>query len=76
MHNKFLSQEWLAAYFGIAGATLLALNSPAVSRWGWMFFLGSNFCWIRFSWSRQQFGLLVQQVVFMGTSLLGLFRYF
>jgi hypothetical protein len=70
------SQEWLAALFGMLGAGLLALNVPSVSRWGWLLFLGSNFVWIRFSWNKKHLGMLTQQVVFLGTSLLGVMRYF
>jgi nicotinamide riboside transporter PnuC len=69
------SLERLGAAFGIAGALLLALNTPD-SKWGWVLFVISNMAWIAFSLKKQCYGLFVQQCVFTATSLIGLVRYF
>jgi hypothetical protein len=67
--------EWIGTALGVSGALLLALNAPA-SKYGWVLFLGSNLAWIAFSAIQRHRGLLVQQLVFTGTSLLGIARYF
>lgn len=65
--------EWLAALFGMTGAMLLATQfHPG---WGFAAFLASNAAWINFSLQRRMRGLLLQQIVFALTSLLGLWNW-
>lgn len=65
--------EWLGCGFGLAGAGLLAWHSP-VSRWGWWAFLAANVFMIALALSIDRYGLLLQQVGFTATSLVGLVR--
>lgn len=67
--------QWAAAVFGVMGAYLLARNN-SLSRWGWVAFLVSNGFWIAYGLATAQFGLLMQQIVFTGTSLLGVYAWF
>ena len=67
--------EWSGALIGIAGAALLAAN-VGCSRYGWIFFLLANFAFIGYARGIRAHGLLLQQVAFMGTSILGLVRAF
>lgn len=63
--------EAIGAYFGIAGAFILAAAVPA-SKWGWLLFLGSNCAWIVFSLVQGFRKMLWQQAAFTLTSLLGI----
>lgn len=66
--------EWSAALTGIAGAALLAIRC----RWspmGWLFFLASNVFWILYAFQTAAHGLLIQQLVFTATSLVGVYRW-
>lgn len=65
--------EWAGALFGMLGAFLLATNTR-VSRYGWLAFLIANFAMIVFAWSIDATALLLQQVVFTATSVLGIYR--
>lgn len=65
--------EWSGSILGLLGALLLATHSK-VSRYGWVAFLMANVAMICFAFGLNRHGLLVQQVGFMGTSLLGLHR--
>ena len=65
--------EWFGAISGLAGAFLLATHSR-LSRYGWLAFLAANIAMIGFAWKIQRYGLLLQQLGFMGTSLLGIYR--
>ncbi len=65
---------WLGFAFGAPGALLLALN-VAWSGWGWWAFLASNIAWITFALLTGEASLLLQQLVFMGTTLVGLWRW-
>lgn len=65
--------EWTATVLGLLGAFLLATNSK-VSRYGWLAFLVANFAMIGFALQIHANGLLIQQVGFTATSLLGLYR--
>lgn len=65
--------EWASTIAGLAGAYLLATNGR-IARWGWVGFLLANIFAIGFALRGAHFGLLVQQVGFMGSSLLGLWR--
>lgn len=68
-----LTLEWLGCGFGLLGAGLLASNT-AVSRWGWWAFLLANFFMIGMALLIGRYGLLLQQVGFTATSLVGLAR--
>lgn len=65
--------EWAATLTGLAGAYLLATNGR-LARWGWVGFLLANLFSMGFAMRAGHYGLMVQQVGFMGSSLLGLWR--
>lgn len=67
--------EWSGCILGLLGAFLLATNTD-VSRYGWIAFLAANLAMIGFAWGMRAHGLLLQQVGFMGSSCLGLYRTF
>jgi hypothetical protein len=65
--------EWSGSLFGLLGALLLASNSRA-SKYGWVAFLAANCAMIAFAVAIDARGLLLQQIGFMATSLLGIYR--
>ena len=65
--------EWAGALCGLAGAFLLATHSR-YSRFGWFAFLAANLALVGFSIGIGRYGLLVQQVGFTATTLLGICR--
>lgn len=71
--NLVLAFEWGATLFGLLGAFLLATHSR-FSRWGWPAFLVANLLMISFALALERHGLLVQQMGFMVTSFIGMWR--
>lgn len=65
--------EWAGSLLGLLGAFLLATHTR-FSRYGWVAFFAANLAMIAFALGIGRYGLLVQQVGFMGTSILGLYR--
>jgi hypothetical protein len=66
--------EWPAgSLLGLLGAYLLATHGR-ISRYGWIAFLAANIVMMAFALGIDRYGLLIQQVGFTGTSLLGLRR--
>lgn len=65
--------EWAGSLTGLAGATLVAMNTR-VSRYGWLLFLASNALLISFSLLGGHHGLLLMQCGFTLTSVLGIYR--
>ena len=65
--------EWSGATLGLLGAFLLATNTR-FSRHGWIAFLCANIAMIAFALRIHADGLLLQQLGFTATSLLGLYR--
>lgn len=65
--------EWAGALSGLAEAFLLATHTR-FSRYGWLAFLAANLALIGFAIGIGRYGLLVQQVGFTATTLLGLYR--
>lgn len=66
--------QYVAGAFGAAGALLLAI--PGVHpAWGFAAFLVSNVAWFHFAKQRRHWGLIAQQVVFLITSLAGLWNW-
>lgn len=65
--------EIYGSLFGIAGAWMLATQlHPA---WGFGAFLVSNLAWIAFGAHQRHRWLLVQQLFFLGSSLIGLWNW-
>ena len=67
--------EWFGAALGLLGAFLLATNSR-YSRFGWIAFLATNMCWLAFALDSHLMALLLMQLGFTATSLLGIWRWF
>jgi nicotinamide riboside transporter PnuC len=65
--------EWIGCVAGLLGAFLLATNTH-ISRYGWLAFIVANIALIAFSIDIGRFGLLLQQLGFTATSLLGIYR--
>lgn len=65
--------EWVGCLVGLLGAFLLATNT-SISRYGWIAFLVANLAMIGLAILIDRWGLLVQQLGFTATSLLGLYR--
>lgn len=66
---------WSGAILGLIGAAMLAINHK-VSRFGWLFFLASNVCWVIYGIATHAFGLVVMQAGFTVTTIIGIFRWF
>ena len=64
--------ESIGVFFGISGSYLLARGL----RWGWVAYLLSNTCMIMFALSIKANGLLLMQIVFLGTTAIGLRKQF
>jgi hypothetical protein len=65
--------EWSGSLLGLLGAFLVATHSQS-SKYGWLAFLAANAAMIAFALQIGAWGLLLQQVGFTATSLLGLRR--
>lgn len=65
--------EWSGAFFGLLGSFLLATHS-SVSRYGWLAYLLANLAMLAFAATISAYGLLVQQVGFTATTVLGMYR--
>jgi len=66
--------EVFAAISGLLGAVLLAAKGDHAG-FGWLAFLASNVAWIAFALIRGHRWLLLQQVGFTATSLLGIWSW-
>ena len=66
--------QWMGCGLGALGSFLLALNRP-FSGWGFVLFLASNAFWIAYALLVPTPGLLIMQIAFTGTSLLGIWRW-
>lgn len=66
--------ETWGAVTGVLGALFLAL-STSFSRYGWLLFLSSNIAWIAFAVRGGYRKLLVQQLAFTLTSLVGIWNF-
>ena len=74
LSNRTNRMAQLGSVSGIGGALLLALNT-GWSPYGWLSFLLSNLCWICYAHKQRIQSMLVMQLVFMLTSVLGIYRW-
>lgn len=65
--------EWIGCALGLLGAFLLATNSR-FSKFGWLAFFAANVAMIGLALGIERNGLLVQQLGFLATSCLGIYR--
>ncbi len=65
--------EWAGSLTSLLGAFLLATHTR-VSRYGWLAFLVANIALVGFAFGIERNGLLLQQLGFMATSVLGAYR--
>jgi len=72
--NMLSVVEWLAAMSGITGAALLAFRCRWYSM-AWVMFLISNVFWIIYGIQIHSVGLIIQQLCFVVTSGIGLYRW-
>ena len=70
MTNSIL-WEWSGSTLSILGALLLATHTKA-SRYGWLAFLAANIVLLAYFANSGLYGLVVQQIAFTGTSVLGI----
>ncbi|MDD4929125.1 MAG: nicotinamide mononucleotide transporter [Gallionella sp.] len=66
--------QWLGCGTGALGSLLLALNTRH-SGWGFVFFLISNGFWTAYGLAIHAPGLIVMQIIFTTTSLIGIYRW-
>ena len=66
--------ELSAALFGVLGTLLLAGRSRWAG-WGFVAYLLSNGGWLVFSWDKGLWALFIQQLVFTGVSLYGIWTW-
>ena len=64
------ASEWMGCFTGLIGAFMLALHT-SYSGWGWVFFLVSNLLWIIYGLLARARALVLMQLGFGCTSLLG-----
>lgn len=65
--------EWTGAACGIIGATMIASNTK-VSPWGWWLFLVSSLSLTVYGLMAGTYGIMLLNVAFVMTNLLGLYR--
>lgn len=66
--------DWAGLFFGIIGAYLVASNTP-LSPYGWLFFFASSIFLTAYTLYRREFRMAVLQIVFVGSNVLGIYRY-
>jgi len=66
--------EWVGCITGLCGASLLAMNNR-YSGWGFVLFLVSNVAWVAFGLMSHAIGMVVMQLGFTATSLMGIWRW-
>lgn len=66
--------ELIGSLLSVVGAIWLALNLRT-SRYAWLLWVISNIFLIIFFYAHHHFGVLLNQVVLLGTSMLGVYRY-
>jgi hypothetical protein len=67
--------EWLGAVFGLLGSFMLAANVTGISEWGFIAYFLSNLCWIGFALFLRAYGMLLMQLGFIVSSLIGMYRW-
>lgn len=73
--RRLAAVGWFGSFTALAGSLLLALNT-AYSGYGFVAFLVSNFAWIYHGTKTRTWPLVVMQIGFTVTSVIGLRNWF
>lgn len=65
---------WAGCIAGAAGALLLATKCSE-AKWGFVLFLASNACWLGYGLITGAYGMVVMQLAFTATSLVGIWNW-
>jgi hypothetical protein len=66
--------KWVGTIFGIAGATLIALNLP-ISGWGFVLFLISSISWMDAGLIMRESSIVLLNLAFTAINSLGIYRW-
>lgn len=66
--------EWIGSITGLLGSWLIATNTD-VSGWAFPAWLISNACWIAFSIRTKNHPMLLMQIGYTASSILGVYRW-
>jgi hypothetical protein len=66
--------KWVGTIFGIAGATLIALNLP-ISGWGFVLFLISSISWMDAGLIMRENSIVLLNLAFTAINSLGIYRW-
>jgi len=69
-----ISLDWIGCVLALVGSLLLAMNTR-ISGWGFVAYFFSNCAWIAFAVSKGIDSLLLMQIGFTLTSMLGIYRW-
>jgi hypothetical protein len=69
--NGLVLAGWIGSILGLIGSFLLALN-VSYSGFGFVAFLGSNIAWFYHGFKTKTWSMVVMQMGFTATSLLGI----
>ena len=70
-----MSLDLIGFLFGVCGSVALALNHPLLSRLAWLLYVVSNCAWVLYAISKSEGWLLQQNLFFVFTSLLGVWKW-
>lgn len=66
--------DWIGCATGLLGAALLSMNNRH-SGWGFVLFLVSNFAWMTFGLITHSSSMVLMQIGFTATSLVGVWKW-
>jgi drug/metabolite transporter (DMT)-like permease len=66
--------KWAGTAFGVAGATLIALNLP-ISGWGFILFLVSSASWTVAGVMMREHSLILLNAAFTVINVIGIYRW-
>lgn len=68
--------DWIGALLAIVGSYLLSFGGAGMIKWGWVAYVVSNLFWVSYGINNGKWSIIVMQVVFMVSSINGVFRNF
>ena len=74
MNRNNIILEWLGSALAVSAALLLAVNI-SISPWAYVLYLFSSLLLFVWGMRRQAYGIAMQNVVFTGINVLGIYRW-
>lgn len=67
--------KWCGALFGVVGGSIIALNTPEITKYAFIVLTFSAVCWVVYGYRIKENSLIVLNLTFIVVNLFGIYNW-